>query len=213
MIGRKWGAGERLQTIELARAANIEHFVFNSVFHPQMREMPHHARKLLVEEDLITSGMAFNIVQPAMLMQNIVGFWKKICTDGTFPALSAPDKKFALVDVEDLGEAIANILMDKSLRNATYELAGADMLTYQEMAALISEELNRPIQLETLDENGRRRISQSQNWTPYATETFLTMLQHYDAHGFPGGNKLVLSSILRREPNSYRKFIQRLITS
>jgi uncharacterized protein YbjT (DUF2867 family) len=200
------------QTIELAREAGIDHFVFNSVLHPQLREMPHHAKKLLCEEELIKSGLAFNIIQPAMLMQNILGPWNKIRADGIFPGLSAPDKKFALVDTEDLGEAIANILVDKSLRNATFELAGPDTLTYEEMVAIISEELNKPIKIESLDENRRQLFTKSQNRSPYATETFLKMLRHYDAHGFPGGNKLVLSSILKREPNSYRKFIKRLIS-
>jgi len=201
------------RTIELACKAGIEHFVFNSVLHPQMREMPHHAKKLLVEEELIKSGLAFNIIQPAMLMQNILGFWNKMRADGIFPALSAPNKKLALIDTEDLGEAIANILVDKSLRNATFELAGPDTLTYEEMAAIISEELNKPIQIAPLDITKRQLFAKSQNWTPYAIETFLKMLQHYDAHGFPGGNKLVLSSLLKREPHSYRSFVKRLASS
>ena len=201
------------QIIELACKAGIEHFVFNSVLHPQMREMPHHAKKLLVEEELVKSGLAFNIIQPAMLMQNILGFWNKMRADGIFPALSAPNKKLALIDTEDLGEAIANILTDKSLCNATFELAGPDTLTYEEMAAIISEELNKPIQIAHLDATKRQLFAKSQNWTPYASETFLKMLQHYDAHGFPGGNKLVLSTILKREPHSYRSFIKRLVSS
>jgi uncharacterized protein YbjT (DUF2867 family) len=64
-----------------------------------------------------------------VLMQNILGSWNKIRADGIFPALSAPNRKFALIDKEDLGEAIGNILIDKSLRNATFELACPDTLT------------------------------------------------------------------------------------
>ena len=199
------------QIIELACKAGIEHFVFNSVLHPQIREMPHHAKKLLVEEELITSGLDFNIIQPAVLMQNILVSWNKIRADGIFPALSAPNKKFAQIDAEDLGEAIAHILIDKSLRNATFELACTDALTYEEMAAIISEELHKPIQIAPLDVTKRQLFAKSQNWAPYASETFLKMLEHYDAHGFPGGNRLVLSSILKREPHSYRCFIKRLV--
>lgn len=200
------------QAIELACKAGIEHFIFNSVFHPQMREMSHHAKKLSVEEELIKSGLAFNIIQPAMLMQNILRIWDKILANGIFPALSAPNKKFALVDTEDLGEAIANIFVDKSLRNATFELAGPDTLTYEEMSVIIGEELNKPIQIAQLDIIKRQSFAKSQCRTSYAIEAFLKMLQHYDAHGFPGGNKLVLSSILKREPHSYRTFIKRLIS-
>ena len=35
------------------------------------------------------------------------------------------------------------------------------------------------------------------------------MCHHYDAHGFPGGNTLVLRAILGREPGGYRAFANR----
>lgn len=199
------------QVIEVARDAGIEHVVFNSVFHPQMSDMPHHAKKLRVEEELIKSGLDFNIIQPAMLMQNLLGSWTRVRDEAVFAALSAPDRRFALVDAEDVGEAIANVLTDKSLRNATFELAGPDTLTYEEMAAIIGRELETPIKVSVLDAGRRRSFAESQGWTAYAVETFLKMLEHYDAHGFPGGNRLVLAAILKREPQSYSGFIRGLV--
>ncbi len=35
------------------------------------------------------------------------------------------------------------------------------------------------------------------------------MCGHYDAHGYPGGNTLVLRTILGREPTGYREFAER----
>ncbi len=35
------------------------------------------------------------------------------------------------------------------------------------------------------------------------------MCDHYDAHGYPGGNPLVLRTILGREPTGYRAFAER----
>ncbi len=199
------------QAVEVAREAGIEHLVFNSVLHPQMSDMPHHAKKLRVEEQLVKSGLDFNVIQPAMLMQNLLGSWPRVRDDAVFSALSAPDRKFALVDAEDVGEAIANVLTDRSLRNATFELAGPDTLTYEEMAAVIGGELETPLEVSVLDAGTRRSFAESQGWAAYAIETFLKMLEHYDAHGFPGGNKLVLAAILKREPQSYRGFIRSLV--
>jgi len=199
------------QAVEVACGTGVEHIVFNSVFHPQMSDMPHHAKKLRVEEQLIKSGLDFNVIQPAMLMQNILGSWNRVRDEAVFPALSASDRKFALVDAEDVGEAIANVLTDKTLRNATFELAGPDTLTYEEMAGIIGRELETPIRVSVLDSDRRRSFAESQGWTPYAVETFLKMLEHYDAHGFPGGNELVLAAILKREPQSYRGFIRGVV--
>jgi uncharacterized protein YbjT (DUF2867 family) len=201
------------RVIAAAREAGVEHIVFNSVFHPQMRKMDHHARKLLVEEAVIESGLAFNIIQPAMLMQNVQGVWRKIRSEGIYPALASPDKKLCLIDAEDLGEAIAKVLIDPGLRGAIFELAGPDALTFMEMAAVISEELNRPVQVKPLDENQRKAFASSQGWGKDASKAFLSMCRHYDDHGFPGGNPLMLTALLGRPPGTYRSFIRRLIAT
>ena len=39
------------------------------------------------------------------------------------------------------------------------------------------------------------------------------MMTHYDKHGLPGGNSLVLRSILGREPRSMQDYFRELATS
>ncbi len=168
------------RVIENARHAGVEHIVFNSVLHPQLRKMEHHAQKLLVEEAVIESGLAFNIVQPAMLMQNLLMVWKTIREKGIYPVISSPDKKMSLIDSEDIGEAVANILTDPSLRNATFELAGPDMLTYKEMASIISEELKQPVKVVPIDDIGREELARAQGMSSYAIHTFLKMAKYYE---------------------------------
>ena len=43
-------------------------------------------------------------------------------------------------------------------------------------------------------------------------EGMARMMDHYDAHGFPGGNALVLRSILGREPRTLKQFFQEAAT-
>jgi uncharacterized protein YbjT (DUF2867 family) len=199
------------RVIRIAREAGVEHIVFNSVLHPQIRRMTHHAQKLLVEEAVIESGLPFTIVQPAILMQNIQDVWEKILTEGTYPVFSSPQKKMRMIDAEDLGEAIAKVLTDPSLRGATYEMAGPEALTFTEMAAIISEELHRSVQVILLDEKARESFARTQGWKEYASEAFKKMWDHYDKYGSPGGNPLVLTSILGRSPTDYRSFVKRMI--
>lgn len=49
--------------IDAARAAHVERFVFHSVLRPQIEAMPHHWRKLRVEEMLLASGLNFTILR------------------------------------------------------------------------------------------------------------------------------------------------------
>jgi hypothetical protein len=62
-----------------------------------------------------------------------------------------------------------------------------------------------------LDENARVGFARTQGWKDYAAESFKKMCDHYDKYGFPGGNPLVLTSILGRSPTDYRSFVKRMI--
>jgi len=198
-----------------ARAAGVNHFVYISVFHPQLQRLVHHWMKLQVEEAVIESGMAFNIIQPSIFMQNIsTGFqasWQTIRDEGLYAVPFSPDRKIRLIDTEDLGEVIANVLTDAGLRGATFELGGPDSLTLAEMAAMIGEELGRAVKVVALSDNERKALAEKQGKTSYAVEGWQKMWRHYDEHGFPGGNSTVLAALLGRQPTGYREFIRRLI--
>lgn len=199
--------------IQIAKDSGVEHFVYNSVLHAQLSDMPHHAQKLLVEEELILSGLNYNIIRPAMLMQNLSSSWKRIVSGGIFAAISNPTKKHAFVDAADVGEAIANIILYPKYRNSIYELVGTDTLTYDELSDLVGDLMQKPLQLRKISTEERALIARSQNWSEYATIAFNKMLDHYDNHGFPGGNPIMLSLILGREPNTYSRFIKSLISN
>ena len=200
------------RVVKSARSAGIQHIVFVSAFHSQLSKLDHHAQKLSVEESILESGLSYNIVQPAMLMQNIQAAWTQILKKNVFPVFCAPNQKMALVDIADVGEAIANILTDPTLRNATFELVSNDILTFNEMATIISECLGQPLSVYPMDYEARESLARSQNFSLYGVQTFLKMARYYDTNGFRGGNSLVLTSILKRSPNNLHDFIMRLLT-
>ncbi|MFQ5746975.1 MAG: NmrA family NAD(P)-binding protein, partial [Gemmatimonadota bacterium] len=84
--------------IEAARAAGVERFAFHSVLHPQIEAMPHHWRKLRVEEALIESGLPFTILQPAAYMQNVLGRLAEIAETGRHRVPYPVETRLCLVD-------------------------------------------------------------------------------------------------------------------
>ena len=202
-----------LRIVEAARNEGVGHFVFSSAFHPQMTKMNHHWTKLLVEEAVIESGLDFTILQPAMFMQNVAVEWRVITEQGIYPRPYSPDRKMALVDTEDLGEAGAIVLTEDGYKGATFELCGPDSLTQAEMAAILSEYLGRPIQAVQRDLGEWEIWARERGWSEWGIDTYLKMSNHYDAHGYPGGNPLVLRTILGRDPGNYRDFVQRFVAA
>lgn len=200
-----------LRVVAAARAAGVGHIVFSSAYHPQMRKMDHHWSKLLVEEAVIESGLPFTILQPAMFMQNIRVEWPTIVKRGVYPRPYSPHRKMALIDTEDLGEAAAIVLTQPQYRGATFELAGPDSLSHAEMAALLSEAWGREVRAEKRDLDEWAEWARTHGWKPWSIAAYRKMCAHYDAHGYPGGNKLVLRTILGREPGNYGMFVNRLL--
>jgi uncharacterized protein YbjT (DUF2867 family) len=110
--------------VAAARAQGVARFVYHSVLHPQVEAMPHHWAKMRVEEMLFASGLAPTILQPAAYMQNILGGWRSIRDDGVFRVPYPVETRLSLVDLTDLADAAAVVLMNDGHAGATYEIAG-----------------------------------------------------------------------------------------
>jgi len=200
-----------LNVVAAAKEAGVAHYVFVSAFHPQMRQMDHHWAKLLVEEAVIESGLAYTILQPAMFMQNIRIEWPAIRAHGIYARPYSPERKMALVDTEDLGEAAAVILTRPSYRGATFELASGESFTHAEMAEILSEEWGHPVRAVKRDPVEWADWAREHGWSSWSIEAYRKMCRHYDAHGYPGGNALVLTAILGHAPGGFRSFVRRFL--
>jgi uncharacterized protein YbjT (DUF2867 family) len=197
--------------VAAAKKAGVGHYVFVSAFHPQMRQMDHHWSKLLVEEAVIESGLPFTILQPAMFMQNLRVEWPAIRERGVYPRPYSPERKMALVDTDDIGEAAAIALTKLGYRGATFELASDESLTHAEMAEIFAEEWGKPLRAVRRDPTEWAEWARGHGWTTWSIEAYLKMCRHYDAHGYPGGNPLVLTAILGRSPGGFRSFVRRFL--
>ena len=202
-----------VRVVDAAKLEGVRHFVFSSAFHPQMTKMNHHWTKLLIEEAVIESGLDFTILQPAMFMQNLAVEWSVISEKGLYPRPYSPDRKMALVDTDDLGEAGAIVLTEDGYKGAIFELCGPDCLTQADMAEILSGFLGKPIQAVQRDLGEWKIWARERGWSEWGIDTYLKMSHHYDTHGYPGGNPLVLRAILGREPGNYRDFAKRFVAA
>ncbi|MFQ5526092.1 MAG: NmrA family NAD(P)-binding protein [Thermoanaerobaculia bacterium] len=199
--------GDRL--VEVAADAGIEHFVFHSVLHPQTRAMPHHWNKLRVEERLFESALEFTIIQPAPYMQNVLGQWPAIVDDGVYEIPYDASTRFAMVDLDDVAEVAARVLIENGHRGAIYELAASELLTQAEVARVIGGVLGREIAVETIDRSTWADRARATGMGDFQVETLLAMFRYYERFGM-AGNPRVLTSLLGRQPTSFSQFLGRL---
>ena len=203
-------AGKRV--VDAALAAGVSHFVYCSVFNPQVRGLDHHARKLDVEEYLIESGLPFTILRPAMFMQNLNMEWRQVSEDGIYPRPYSPDQMMAAIDTDDLGEAAARVLQDPTLQGGCYDLCG-DRLSHRQMAEVLSGVMGREVRAEKTALADWQAAARARGASDYFVSAYSNMCAHYDSHGLAGGNPLVLATILGRPPNDYRAFAGKFVAA
>ena len=194
--------------IEEARKAGVERFVYHSVLHPQTEKMKHHWGKMRVEEMIFESGLPFTVLQPAPYMQNLLANWKSIVEDGVLRVPYSVDSKFSFIDLEDLAEAAKIVLTEQYHINAIYELAGTPPLSHVEVADIFSHVLKRKVRTEK--EEIRDWSMRAKGMNEYAMQNLVRMFEYYDKWGLVG-NPNVLRWLLKREPTSMERLIERTV--
>lgn len=195
--------------IRCAQAHNLDHLIYYSVMHPLRRDVRHHRLKLDVEEKVIESGVPYTIVQPCRYMQHLEPIWKKVCETGTHAMPFDVTKKLNVVDLLDLAEAVAIAVSGGDHQYVTYELAGPEPLSQEDMASIISNEVGRDVQakeitLEELEQSGRAK-----GLSDDRIEQMKVMNGHYSSHGFLGNPK-VLEMVIGRPATTFAQYVRRL---
>jgi len=194
--------------IDLCRDAGTERFVLYSVLHSLLADVPHHDRKLQAERYLVDSGVTYTILQPGRYMQHLLPIWKAVLATGVHSMPFGTTSKFSLVDLADLAEACANVMTEPGHEGATYQLAGPDALSQDDVAVILTELLGKPIRAEAKPLEQMRKDAQAAGMPADRIETMTKMNAHYDGHGLIG-NPNVLRWILGRKPNDFASFVRR----
>ncbi|MBY4127330.1 NmrA family NAD(P)-binding protein [Rhodococcus fascians] len=130
--------------IATAPVNDLRHIVFHSVIHPNLHELTHHHQKDIAEGLLRESGIPTTILRPSHYMQNYLEVWEFLQA-GVMPYPVSPESVMGVVDLADVAEAAANVLIDPSPHTGhTYDLSTVE-LTRHQMAAIWSRVLGHPV--------------------------------------------------------------------
>ena len=195
--------------IDAARATGVGHFVLSSVLHAITTDLIQHEIKRDLEEHLLSSGMAFTILQPAnyMLPHRLTSVFE----ENVFRLSWSLDRRQSMVDLDDVTDVVALVLAQPERHSAaTYELAGPDHFTGHDIGRVLTEVFGRTIRVERIDAAAflRARMRDSD---PSALEYQLRMINaieaRYSSHDVLG-NPNVLTWLLGRPPTSFEAFVR-----
>ena len=184
--------------IAAAQLEGVERFVFHSLCHSQIEALPNHWWKLRVEEKIKESGLNFTILQPTPYMQNVLGQWQNIVELGVYEIPYQPTTKLGMVDLADLAEVAASVLTTENTYDwATYELAGPEILTQNEVYTTIKHITGKDIRLEIISRENWCTRARRGGMPESAVDVFYKMFGFMEEYGF-WGNPGVLEWLLGR---------------
>jgi uncharacterized protein YbjT (DUF2867 family) len=141
---------QALVALNVAREAGVERLVYLSVIHSDVYvNVPHFAGKFGVERMIERMGFSATILRPAYFMGNDLTIKDVVLGHGVYP-MPIGAKGLAMIDARDIGEiaAIELIHRDRATRPLPIErinLVGPDTLTGNDLAAIWSDVLARPV--------------------------------------------------------------------
>ena len=200
--------------IEAAKEAGIKRFIYQSVLHSIEPGLPHHRQILEVERALIDSGLEYSIVQPAPFMQNILNSKDALLNNKVFVQKFFINKESSnrinLIDVEDFGESVAEIVCNPRYIYSTLELCGPQNLSVTDILSSLEGVTGEKIDLRCISDEEIMNGMRAKGAAEYSVETLLEMFHHYNNGDFCG-SLFISEAILRRKPTTFYDFLKREI--
>lgn len=194
--------------IQLAQKNHLKHFVYHSVLHPQVEAMPHHWKKMRVEDQLFRMTIPFTILQPAAYMQNVLGYLDKMLKTGEYRIPYSTSSKSSMIDLNDLAEVVLKVFSEPGHENAIYELSSIETLSALDVATVVAGVTGKLILAGTLDRSTWEKDARKSGLSDYAVDTVIKMFEYYEENDFIG-NPNQLKWLLGREPTTFDQFFRR----
>lgn len=195
--------------VDAARAEGVRHFVMSSVLHAITTDLVQHEIKRDIEEHLLSSGLEFTILQPANYMVAVK--FISAFTEGVFKLPWSLDRRQSMVALDDVTDIAAMVLIDGERHvGATYELAAEGRFTADDIAAVISGVVDRPVRVQQISaEDHLARLFGNVDLDEFSHQIKVvrSICARYSSHDFTG-NPNVLTWLLGRRPTSLEQFIR-----
>ncbi|QXG76515.1 NmrA family NAD(P)-binding protein [Modestobacter sp. L9-4] len=170
-----------LAVLAAAQRAGVGRVVHQSVLHPQVRAMPHHAAKERVEEAVVAGGVPWRVLRPCAYADNLDAGLADVAATGRFPSPWGLTRGQSLVDLRDVAEVAAVLLTEDGLDGGTFEVAGPEPLTAPAIAGLLARRLDREVTaVDVVPDTPVPPVAE------YAAHCRRLMFDWYREHGFTG---------------------------
>lgn len=165
------------------------------------------------EEIVANSGLNYTLVRASWFNQNFSeGAFKDYVLAGHMP-LPMPEARIPYTDTRDIADVVTKVLLDDSFNGQTVTVTGPRKLTFEEVAAIISEKLGRSIQYQPISMD-EFKMGLTEAGLP---EPVIWLLGYLFTEVLGHSENQTISDdvekILNRKPVSFEEYVEKTVIS
>jgi uncharacterized protein YbjT (DUF2867 family) len=200
---------ERLarNALDAARAAGIEHLVLVSAAGVERSpQAAHLARKAAVERQVEGGGVPFTVIRAADAFQNDSQLRRAICEEGVYPR-PIGSVGVSRVDLRDVADAAARLLLEPEPAGAFHVMAGPDELTGTEVARVYSRHVGRTVRYAG-DDLAAWTETHSAALGPWLAADLADLFRHLQRHGSIATDRELAAArrLIGHAPRTFEEF-------
>lgn len=156
------------------------------------------------EAELSKSGLGHVLLRPNLFMQNLFMAADQIIEDGQF-SFAMGTGRMGMIDTRDIAACAAECALSDKWDGQTLELTGPDVISYSDVAAVLSELSGKPVEYVPMPPNDMYEMIKDAGWGEWMAALAQGYGQAY-ASGwgdFTTGN---VEEITGKPPRSFREF-------
>lgn len=197
---------------DVAREAGVGQLVYTSRVNPVTESLyPYAPVHVFSEEYLKSTGVPATVLRNSEFVQNIGWLIRRAAETGSL-ILPGATGRLAYVDVEDIAEITATVLLEEGHAGKTYELNGPEALSRQEIAAIVATVAGRAVEAEAISREDYGAFMRANGRPPFVVDMLMGFYDAIDAGEFarvwPDAGDL-----LGRAPRSIADFVRRTLDS
>ena len=158
----------------------------------------------VIERRINESGIAYTHLWPNAFMQNFRRFAPLIRERGEFYA-PVGEARISLVEIEDVAAVTVAALVEDGHEGETYEITGPEAISYAECAAILTQELGRPVRYVSVSDEEARAALGAAGIGPEAAQA-LVEIDGLFREGFGAPVTDVVERVTGRAPRDFRTF-------
>lgn len=206
-IGKR--EAQHYNVIKAAKQAQVKKIAYTSLLHADTSSMILAPEHLATERMLMESDIPYTILRNGWYTENYTAGLKQAVEQGIIIG-SAGNGKISSATREDYAEAIAEVITNDAHTGKTYELAGDQTYTMQDLAAEVRKQTSKSIEFVNLPEVEYAQKLQDVGLPEGMANAFASLDYSASKHDLFNEDQ-ILSKLIKRPTTSLHKAVKKAL--